>query len=219
MASTRLGGTTVLITSLAVALVECSIGVLAAQACLDRLVVLGVGRLMQIALMLALVQAFHGSLLPIGLRTDCIKRGLAQGLVWSLSIGLIVILTGVLLWQAGNQPWRWIQMSLPHNRFAQILFLVVGGVIGPVAEELFFRGIWYGYLRRWGRFAALALSSLLFLAAHGSAGGWIQVCGGMLFVLAYECTHLLWAPIVIHITGNLTIFGISLIISMITATL
>lgn len=52
----------------------------------------------------------------------------------------------------------------------RLAFVVAAGVVAPVAEELLFRGVLlYGLeapTRRWGRTFAIAVSAVLFAAAH-----------------------------------------------------
>jgi hypothetical protein len=92
-----------------------------------------------------------------------------------------------------------------------VLFFVVGGLIAPVAEEIFFRGIVYGFLRRWGFAVALIGSTLLFAWVHPGAGVPItQIIGGLVFAAAYEIEGNLAVPITIHVLGNTAIFGLSL---------
>jgi hypothetical protein len=38
-----------------------------------------------------------------------------------------------------------------------------------------------------------------------------QIVGGLVFAAAYEVTRNLIVPMIIHVTGNLAIFGISLL--------
>ena len=94
-----------------------------------------------------------------------------------------------------------------------VLFFVVGVLVAPMAEEVFFRGILYGFFRRWGVSAALVLSTLLFVLPHlGTSGLPItQVIGGVLFAVAYEKEGSLIVPIIIHASGNMAIFTFSLL--------
>ena len=59
-------------------------------------------------------------------------------------------------------------------------FFVVGAIVAPVAEEVFFRGVLYGFFRRWGAFIAVVISTVLFVIAHpiGSGVPWQQIAGG-----------------------------------------
>ena len=89
---------------------------------------------------------------------------------------------------------------------------MVGGIISPVAEEIFFRGMLYGYFRRWGIWAALLLSTVVFVMAHAifHRVPLPQIVGGILFALAYEKEKNLMVPMTIHVLGNLAIFAIAL---------
>jgi membrane protease YdiL (CAAX protease family) len=106
-----------------------------------------------------------------------------------------------------------IRTSLSKNSASLLLFFLVGGIVAPVAEEVFFRGILYGFLRRWGIVVALVLSTSAFALTHGLGHGFplIQAIGGILFAAAYETEKNLVVPIAIHCLGNLAIFGLSLI--------
>jgi len=94
-----------------------------------------------------------------------------------------------------------------------MLFFIVGTLIGPVAEEIFFRGILYGFFRRWGVIAALVITTLLFIFCHPARTGLpiTQAAGGMVFALTYEIEDSLVVPIVIHCLGNLAIFSLGLL--------
>lgn len=87
--------------------------------------------------------------------------------------------------------------------------LVVGAGIAPLFEELAFRGILYGGLRkRLGPLPAGAAATAAFAAAHLFTTGvpWVQAVGGLAFFAAYELSGSLWAPILVHACGNLALF-------------
>ncbi len=100
---------------------------------------------------------------------------------------------------------------LPKNSANLLFFFLVGGIVAPVAEEVFFRGILYGFLRRWGIAVALVLSTSAFAITHGLGHGFplTQVVGGILFAAAYEVEKNLLVPITIHCLGNMAIFALS----------
>ena len=91
------------------------------------------------------------------------------------------------------------------------MFLLIGGVVSPITEEIVFRGILYGYLRQWGMLTAIFGSTVLFVLAHSIQGVFplTQIVGGIVFAVAYERERNLLVPIVIHILGNLAIFSIT----------
>jgi len=109
-----------------------------------------------------------------------------------------------------KNPLAMVQIRLPKQPFDIILFFLVGGLIAPVAEEFFFRGILYGFLRRWGAFFAILSSTLIFTVAHPNVSI-IQITGGILFAVSYEKEKNLLVPIIIHTLGNLSLFTLSLL--------
>lgn len=177
------------------------------------MVVLGGVRLLQAGLITLIVFVRHKRLRPIGLSLKELVPGLRRGLLWTGGFGLLVLLAGALLYVAGIHPLSLIHTPLPARPGHILLFFIVGGLIAPVTEELFFRGVLYGYFRRWGAVAAILLSTLAFVLAHPvfPAIPITQVVGGLLFALAYEVEKNLMVPITLHSLGNTAIFGLSLI--------
>ena len=139
--------------------------------------------------------------------------GLKRGVVWSAGFGLLVLLGGVLLYVMGINPLSLIYTPLPADSGHILLVFIVGGIIAPIMEEIFFRGVLYRFLRRWGALTAILLSTLAFVLAHPVFPDVpiTQIVGGLLFALAYEIEKNLVAPITIHSLGNMAIFGLSLI--------
>ena len=83
--------------------------------------------------------------------------------------------------------------------------LVGAGLLAPVAEELFFRGLFYTALRqRLGIAAAATVSSLVFAIGHIDALGVVAASFimGIALALAYEYTRSLWVAIAIHAFNN-----------------
>ncbi len=82
--------------------------------------------------------------------------------------------------------------------------LLAVGLLGPVAEEMYFRGVVYGGLReRWGPRWALAVSSVLFAAVHFRVIGFLSVLvGGLIAAFLYERTRSLLPPIMVHAIHN-----------------
>jgi len=106
-----------------------------------------------------------------------------------------------------------ILSHLPKKANEIALFFIVGGIVGPITEELFFRGILYGFFRKWGILIALVISTTVFVFAHPFFPKIpvTQLVGGIVFALAYEIEKNLTVPIVIHVLGNMAIFTLSLV--------
>ncbi|MDF2977473.1 MAG: hypothetical protein K0S40_2201 [Actinomycetospora sp.] len=83
------------------------------------------------------------------------------------------------------------------------LFLVLGAVLVPFAEELFFRGLLFGALRRHGFLVAALVSSVLFGLAHGLS---VALVGAALFgaltAVLYERSRSIWPAVAAHVTNN-----------------
>lgn len=164
-------------------------------------------RILEILFFLCIFHCGPGPV-SIGLARHQLLPGLKSGLIWSAAFGILVLIGAGILFLSGRNPLKLIHTDIPGDFGEMIFFFFIGGWIGPLAEEIFFRGILYGFLRRWGVFAAMFLSSLLFLVAHPS-GGATQIVGGILFAAAYESEGKLTVPITLHILGNTAIFTIS----------
>jgi hypothetical protein len=167
-------------------------------------------RLADIAWMAAVLSGRPNGWACIGLGRGSRLSGLHRGLVWSAGFGALTALAGGVLTAAGIDPLRLLH-PVPAARPANpALLFLVGGLIGPVAEELFFRGLVYGYFRRWGVRPALALSTLIFTVLHAGAGALPipQIVGGLVFAAAYEVEKRLLTPITIHVLGNLALFSL-----------
>jgi membrane protease YdiL (CAAX protease family) len=139
----------------------------------------------------------------IGFRTIG-RSEVTRAIVWGL--GAVVIIAAVnyaLQWVMGETFQNPQTLTLAPGGFSWLnlaVMLVMGGMIAPFAEELAFRGLLYGYLRRYMAIPiALVLMAACFAAAH-----FIVMLMPALFVVglilgaAYERSGSLWVPIIIH---------------------
>ncbi|RLB90636.1 MAG: hypothetical protein DRH10_03620 [Deltaproteobacteria bacterium] len=172
---------------------------------------LGAARLVEATLIMLIVSVWGGGTSSVGLARSTILYGIRKGVLWSAVFGVATAFVFIALFLLDIDPLRLIYTPLPEKPGDILLFFAVGGLVSPVAEELFFRGILYGFFRRWGVFAAVLLSTLVFVLVHPVASGipLPQIVGGILFALAYEVEKSLTTPIAIHILGNMAIFSLS----------
>ncbi|MGD8777202.1 MAG: type II CAAX endopeptidase family protein [Syntrophobacterales bacterium] len=179
------------------------------------MLILTAARLLQIFMIILIVLLWGTGLSSIGLARSEMVSGLKKGLLWSAGFGAIAAIASIGLFVASINPFTLIKTPLPTQTVDLALFFLVGGMVGPAAEELFFRGILYGFFRRWGVIVALILSTLIFVLCHPIGHGIpvTRVVGGILFAVAYEVGGSLIVPITIHTLGNLAIFTISLILA------
>jgi len=204
---------TVLVSIAAVLIAEALLNPAVTAIFISPLPGLGITRVAEIFLLIFIAIKLEKSAAALGLIPGNIFGGIKKGLIWSAWFGIAAMVLIVLLYLAGLDALRMLYSPLPYTKALIIIYLLIGGVIGPLAEEIFFRGILYGYLRRWGIYTAVTVSTLLFVLPHlaGSILPVTQLVGDIVFALAYEKEKNLMVPITIHCLGNLAIFSIGLL--------
>ncbi|PIQ82305.1 MAG: hypothetical protein COV76_04330 [Candidatus Omnitrophica bacterium CG11_big_fil_rev_8_21_14_0_20_64_10] len=92
-------------------------------------------------------------------------------------------------------------------------------VVGPVAEELFFRGLLYGWLRsRIGIFRGLLVSAFFFALLHGQVVAFFPILAlGLLLGWVYERSGSLAAPIAVHVFHNSGMLFLAFVIKQLAA--
>ena len=177
----------------------------------EPLAAIGAARLLDIGAMGLVIARCPGGWRRTGLDAGAWRSGLTRGLLWSAAFGALAALGFALCHLAGVEPLRILRPGPAVPPPKPALLFLVGGLIAPIAEEVYFRGLLYGYLRRWGFWTALLVSTLVFTLLHGSAPGAPipQLVGGLVFATAYEIEKRLLVPILIHILGNTAIFSIT----------
>ncbi|MFC5137477.1 CPBP family intramembrane glutamic endopeptidase [Actinomycetospora rhizophila] len=135
-------------------------------------------------------------------------RGVALGvglgvLVWLVSRVLIVVYVVV----TGDRSDPQEALTLFSGPVAAALVIVIGGLLVPLGEELLFRGLVYGVLRRVGRVFGVVVTAAVFALAHGLnvvfAAAFVL---GVVNALLYERTGSIWPPAAAHATFNLISF-------------
>ena len=173
---------------------------------------IGAARMLDLALIFTILLACRVNWPEVGLERDTWSTGLRRGLGWSAGFGVAAALG---FFGAHLVGFDLLRLLRPPScvRGNAALFFLVGAFIAPLAEELYFRGLLFGCLRRWGFGPALVVSTAVFAALHAGAAALplIQVIGGVVFAAAYEREKSLLAPITIHVLGNLAIFSLAYI--------
>lgn len=174
------------------------------------MILTGIARVLEIALIFLIFRADNGDAPAIGLGAGDVRGGFFRGCLWSAGFGLLVAAAGLIMVIAGHSPLKAFRVALPEDGFQTALRFLVGGIIGPVAEECYFRGVLFGFFRSWGAPLAVIASTACFVLLHPNVGI-TQAVGGLLFAVSYEMEKTLWVPIVIHAAGNLALFSLSFI--------
>ncbi len=150
-----------------------------------------------------------------------------KGIARSLSVGLstyvafipmlaaLMFMSLLLCQLLGIQPQpHEIVEILRHERSILTLSYLglLTALLGPVIEEIVFRGVAYSALRkRFGIFGAAASSSLFFAMAHANAAQTLPVFGmGIVLAVLYEQTGSLLASITFHMLNNALAFGLTM---------
>jgi len=124
-----------------------------------------------------------------------------------LTLGIVAILPQL---QEGAELLT--QALVPDGWGARLAVLLLGGLAAPVGEELLYRGMLFGALRRrWGFWGAASVSSLAFGLFHMIP---LQILMAMLLGVVlcwvYERSGSLWAPVVVHLVNNLLALAVAM---------
>lgn len=121
-------------------------------------------------------------------------------------IGLIIISQlGTKIMGVPYQPHPLVQPLLETgDPLLLIPLFMVGIILGPLAEELFFRGLFFPALKKKMKvLPAMIITSVLFSTLHLNWAGWLPIFGlGILLAYGYEKTGSLLVSIFIHMIHN-----------------
>lgn len=115
----------------------------------------------------------------------------------------IVMLLATLGFPMDNSPQVAFLAPEGFSWSMLIWMLLLGGVAIPLTEELFFRGVLYAWLRRWGVWLATLISAGVFAAVHVNPG--VMVVAfllGLVTAYVYERSGSLWSSILVHVAVN-----------------
>lgn len=100
-------------------------------------------------------------------------------------------------------PESTVPTEILRDRWTIVLTAITATVGAPISEELFFRGLIFGGLLRWGFLPAAALSSLLFAAVHLDIGSLVPfTIIGLTLAWVYWRRGCLWDAIAFHVLFN-----------------
>ena len=185
------------------------------EAAVPRVAATGLLRTIEAAGLLWFVSRLPQGITAVGLSRERWPSGLMSGLAWSAAFAVIAaIAAAVAHFGFSVDPIQFVRAPIPRGLYAGAVFILVAGIVSPVAEEILFRGVLFSALRPWGAASAIIGTTLLFTAAHFyQSFPLIQCIGGLVFAIAMEKSRSLLTPITIHILGNLAIYTISLLLT------
>ncbi len=191
------------------------------------LIYIGIEAVILVVLLILYPALTRKSYAVLGISFHQLPRQLVMGLRWILGYYIIgnaflflisfifvtllklpAILEFVLIRQRQTMRGGDVLLSLIETEFGPgylwipVLFLVL---IGPLLEELVFRGFFYGPIRRRvGSSIAIFLTAILFMLGHGHVAAGTFVFG-LFFAYLYESTQSLVPSALFHVLLNLRI--------------
>ncbi len=137
---------------------------------------------------------------------------------------LFILLSGMIElsrrigWQPPAEPIQ--ELIFQEHRPAVLgVTVLLACLLGPVAEELFFRGVLYAALRRHATWtSAMLLSAGLFALVHTNVLGFLPIMLlGCLLANLYERTGSLAVPIAVHVLHNTLLMALALVFRQLLA--
>lgn len=136
-----------------------------------------------------------------------------RGLKWGAIAFAIYFPLAIAYTQAVNPDEQTTLRDLGAGSSVALTILIGVLVVGlaPVAEEIFFRGFFYGALRtRFSFVAAALIDGVVFGVVHAGTGPQAippLIILGFAFCVAYEATGSILPGIVLHALNNMLAFG------------
>ena len=155
----------------------------------------------------------------LGLTTSHFFKNVATGLVGYVTIVPALVLTlaaiswGMQRFSYEPPPQAVVQIYLKDSTrpfLVQLTFFVA--VLGPIIEEIFFRGFTYKAFRtRFGVGRAMVLTALIFAALHMSVAAMLPIfLLGLFLTYLYEKTGSLVPSMTVHVLHNLIMVALTL---------
>jgi membrane protease YdiL (CAAX protease family) len=135
-----------------------------------------------------------------GLRPFPAARGLGLGCAFVLLAFWFNIAWTLFLSLLGLRPQPDVLPLFGGGVSGLLLALFTGGLIAPLAEEVFFRGfVFAGLQQHLGLLRGLVLNGILFALMHILPTSWPPIFVlGVLFALMYEQTGSIWPAVAVH---------------------
>ena len=147
----------------------------------------------------------------LGLKASSFFRNILSGItayIFMLPVLLVILIFSIWILNVFGYtppPQPVFEVFMEEKKGPVLLFLTVFvSVLGPVVEEVFFRGFMYSAVRKHtGVLAAAFLSGAIFSMLHTNIVGFLPIMAlGVLLAYLYETTGSLVASISVHILHN-----------------
>ena len=162
---------------------------------------------------------FKQSVRELGLVTDKWRLRVREGLLGYVAVGppliclFLLIAVFLKIFSYEPEPQNVVQIFLKRStEMYLVAFTIFVAFVGPVLEEVFFRGFAYQALKKkWGIWPAAILTSAIFAAFHMNAVAFLPIMFlGLFLTYLYQSTGSLVAPITAHIIHNTIMVALTL---------
>lgn len=152
-----------------------------------------------------------------GFRALGLRRASGRWLLVGIGVGLGAMLVNRLVvllyfWATGDatNPQAGLAETADATLLQFALMMLLGGLLVPFAEELLFRGVLYGWLRRWGVVVATAASAVVFGLFHLAPVLIITAALiGVVNAVLYERSGSIWPAVAAHAANNMVLFALA----------
>jgi membrane protease YdiL (CAAX protease family) len=143
----------------------------------------------------------------LGFRPQSVGRVLAWGIAGGIAAYVLVMLSGYLV-QLFSPPLKpqpfedVLRQVTGSGEF--IAMLVVGSVLAPLTEEMYFRGMVYSYFRRYlGITWSIIISGMIFGLFHWDGWRFLPLAlGGMVLASLFEKSRTIYTSWIAHGVWN-----------------
>ncbi|AHF06443.1 type II CAAX endopeptidase family protein [Desulfitobacterium metallireducens] len=199
---------------LLILLIELPLGWLNSPQKLDQMqgflhfLAVGIGEAVLYLFLLRLfMNLMHGSFRDLGFvrpKSKYVLLGFLMGIFLFLTIGLMGNFLSNLLGTPAPQSFTLTVIGSNYS-WQMLLLMFLGGVLAPIKEEAFFRGLIYPPLRQMlGRGKGILLSAGFFAVLHSDLIRFLPLfVGGIILTWLYEKTSSIWPSIIAHGTWNI----------------
>lgn len=106
-------------------------------------------------------------------------------------------------WFGSSDPQSILHAAARGGPLPFLLSFLGGAIFTPFGEEILFRGVVANALNRYGAFAGVVLSSIIFGLAHGvSVILPVAIMVGLLSAMLFRATGSVWPSVVLHCVYN-----------------
>lgn len=160
------------------------------------------------------VRGYGHRLSDLGFIPGGLRQGWRQGVRWGVGLFFLVVIAGILLALLNPslpEPQDFAKLIMMVDSPYKLLLVVLMGVIlAPLGEELFFRGFFYPALRRsFGTGWGILLTALFFAALHFDVYRLLPIAaGGAGLTYLYQKTGNIWTNIIAHAVWNGIMIGL-----------